>query len=230
MRPPTRRELTVLLALLLITVPIWTPPLDVTGPDYRYQAAELSTQDGKLAVDVPDGDPLDGAEGIDCFHRSFDFPRRCLYDGGALDGNVTGVNPNILGVSGPAAAGELTRRTGEEYVMLGDVIYRRTTTFVDANASVGLTVELGIERVDPGTALEDVAHEEVSDAARTAIEDGSVTTNEPIADANEVLRVDGEYYVVYQDSRQRSYPENPGTERLFEAIAVGAGAWLLLRD
>lgn len=230
MRPPTRRELTVALAVLLIAVPIWAPPLDVTGPDYRYQAAELSTQDGKLAVDVPDGDPLDGAEGIDCFHRSFDFPRRCLYDGGALDGNVTGVNPNILDVSGPAAADELTRRTGGEYVMLGDVIYRRTTTFVDANASVGMTVQLGVERVDPATALEDVAHEDVSDPARTAVEDGAVTTNEPIADANEVILVDGEYYVVYQDSRQRSYPENPGTERLFEAISVAAGAWLLLRN
>jgi len=231
MRPPTRRELTVLVALLLIAVPIWAPALDVTGPDYRYQAAELSTQNGKLAVDVPDGDPLDGAEGIDCFHRSFDFPRRCLYDGGALDGNVTGVNPNILGVSGPAAAGELVRHsTGEEYVMLGDVIYRRTTEFVDANASVGVTMRLGVERVDPATALEDVAHEEISDPARTAIEDGAVTTNEPIADANQVLVVDGEYYVVYRDSRQRTYPENPGTERLFEAISVVAGAWLLLRD
>ena len=229
MRPPTRRELTVLLALLLIAVPIWAPPLDVTGPDYRYQAAELSTQDGKLAVDVPDGDPLDGAEGIDCFHRSFDFPRRCLYDGGALDGNVTGVNPNVLGVSGPAAAGELTRRTGDEYVMLGDVIYRRTTTFVDANASVGLTVELGVERVDPSTALEDVAHEEVSDAARTAIEDGSVTTNEPIADANAVLAVDDSYYVVYRDGRPTTISERPGVERVLEALSVALGAGLLLR-
>ncbi|GAB7011985.1 hypothetical protein [Halolamina salina] len=230
MRPPTRRELTVAVAVLLIAVPIWAPPLDVTGPDYRYETAELSTQNGKLAVDTPDGSHVHDVEGIDCFDRSFEFTRRCFYDGGAIDGNVTGVNPSIVDVSDPAAAGELTRTGDDEYVMLADEIYRRSTTFVDANESVGVTVELGVERVDPATALADVAHEEVSEPARTAIETGSVTTDEPIEDANEVLVVDGEYYVVFEESQQRSYPANPGTERLFEAVSVAAGGWLLLRS
>ncbi|MFW5935567.1 MAG: hypothetical protein ACOCQL_06930 [Halolamina sp.] len=230
MRPPTRRELTVLVALLLVTVPIWAPPLSVTGLEYRYETAELSTQDGKLAVDAPDGSYVYDVAGIDCFDRSFEFTRQCFYDGGAIDGNVTGVNPSIVEVSGSAAADGLARTRDDEYVMLGDEIYRRSTTFVDANDSVGLTVELGVERVDPSTALEDVADEDASEAARTAIDDGSVTTDEPIEDTDEVLAVDGEYYVVFEESRQRSYPENPGTERLFEAVSVAAGAWLLLRS
>lgn len=232
MRPPTRRELTVAVALLLIAVPVWAPPLSVTGPTYEYQVATLSTQDGKLAVENAEGSYLDGVEGIDCFHRSFDFPRRCLYDGGALDGNVTGVNPNIVGVSGPAAGDQLARTSSDEYVMLGDEIYRRSTTFVDANDSVGTTVKLGVERVDPRTALEDVAREEehVSDAAKRAVRQGSIRTDEPIEDADEVLLIDGDYYVVYERALSIPYPAQPDVERLFEAVSVGAGAWLLLRD
>jgi PAS domain-containing protein len=232
MRPPSRRELTVVLALLLIAVPIWTPALDVTGVDYRYEVADLSTEDGKLVVDAPRGSYIEDVDGIDCFDRSSDFARRCFYDGGALDGNVTGVNPSIVRVTG-YAGDELTRKARtDEYVMLGDEIYRRSTTFVAANESVGMTVELGVERVEPATALEDVARDEdrVSDAAKRAIREGSITTDEPIEDANEVLAVDGDYYVVYEDSRPGSLSEKPAVERTLEALSVAAGAWLLLRD
>ncbi|WP_053949110.1 hypothetical protein [Halolamina sediminis] len=231
MRPPTRRELTVAVALLLIAVPIWALALDVTGPDYRYETAELSTEDGKLAVDAPRGSDIEDVDGIDCFDRST-FSRRCFYDGGALDGNVTGVNPSIVRVTG-YAGDELTRQARtDEYVMLGDEVYRRSTTFVAANESVGMTVELGVERVDAAAALEDVAREEdrVSDTAKTAVRDGSITTNEPIEDADEVLLVDGDYYVVYERGQSIPYPAQPGVERLFETVAVAAGAWLLLRD
>lgn len=233
MRPPTRRELTALLALLLVAVPVWAPPLDATGPDYRYGVAELSTQDGKLVVDAPDGAEVDDVEGIDCFDRSLDFSRQCLYDGGALDGNVTGVNPNVIRVSGPAAGDELTRRAAEdEYVMLGDEIHRRTATFVAANESVGMTVELGVERVDPAAALDDVARDtdRVSEAAKRAVSEGSITTNEPIEDADEVLAVDDNYYVVYETARPKSLSAMPAVERALEALSVAAGAWLLLRD
>ncbi|GAB7094726.1 hypothetical protein JCM30237_18790 [Halolamina litorea] len=232
MRPPTRRQLSVILALLLVTVPIWAPPLDVTGPDYRYVVAELSAeQDGELAVDLPDGGYIADIEDLDCVDRSFDFPRRCLYDGGAIDGNVTGVNPGIVGVTGPSAGDELTRRSGAGYVVLGDTVYRRSATFVAANESVGMTVELGVDRVDAATALEDVARDRqyVSDAAQRAIREGSITTNEPMADANAVLAVDDGYYVVYRDGRPTSLSEKPGVERALEALSVVAGAGLLLR-
>lgn len=232
MRPPTRRELTIALAVLLIAVPIWAPTLDLSGPDYRYEVAELSSEDGKLAVDVPEGAYVVAVEGIDCVDRSFDFSRRCFYDGGAIDGNVTGVNPAIVGVSGPAAGDELTRTGGDEYVVLGDRVYRRSTTFVSANESVGMVVELGVERVDAATALEDVARDQqhVSEAAERAIREGSITTNEPIADANAVLAVDDGYYVVYRDGRPTWLSENPAVERALEAVSVAAGAGLLLRS
>ncbi|KPN29557.1 hypothetical protein SY89_00271 [Halolamina pelagica] len=232
MRPPTRRELTIAIALLLITVPIWAPALDVTGPDYRYEVAELADEDGKLAIDLPEGGYVADVQGIDCVDRSFDFPRRCLYDGGAIDGNVTGVNPAIVAVSGPSAGDELTRRAAaDEYVVLGDTVYRRSATYVSANESVGMVVELGAERVDAATALDDVARDQqyVSAAAKRAVESGSLTTNEPIADANEVLVVDGDYYVVYEDSRPSSLSEKPAVERTLEALSVAAGAGLLLR-
>ena len=232
MRPPTRRELTVTIALLLVAVPIWAPPLDVTGADYRYEVADLSTEDGKLVVDAPRGSDIEDVDGIDCFDRSSDFARRCFYDGGALDGNVTGVNPSIVRVTG-YAGDELTRKARtDEYVMLGDEIHRRSTTFVSANESTGMIVELGVERVDPAMALDDVARAEdrVSDPAKRAIREGSITTDEPITDANEVLALDGDYYVVYEDSRPSSLSEKPAVERTLEALSVAAGAWLLLRD
>jgi len=233
MRPPTRRELTVALALLLVAAPIWAPPLDVTGPDYRYEVAELSAEpDGDLAVDLPHGSYVADVRGIDCVDRSFDFPRRCLYDGGAIDGNVTGVNPAIVAVSGPSAGDELTRRAAaDEYVVLGDAVYRRSATYVSANDSVGMVVELGVERVDAATALEDVARDRqyVSDAARRAIREGSITTDEPVADANAVLAVDDGYYVVYRDGRATTISEQPGVERALEALSVALGAGLLLR-
>lgn len=231
MRPPTRRELTMLLALPLVAVPIWAPPLDVTGPDYRYEVAELSDEDGKLAVDLPESGYIVDVDGIDCVDRSFEFPRRCLYDG-AIDANVTGVNPAIVGVSGPSAGDELTRRVGDEYVVLGDTVYRQSATFVSANESVGMVVELGVDRVDAATALEDVARDQqsVSDAAERAIREGTVTTSEPIENANVVLAVDDAYYVVYPDGRPTSLSEKPGVERALEAVSVAAGAGLLLRD
>ena len=232
MRPPSRRELTVAVALLLIAVPIWAPALDVTGADYRYEVADLSTEDGKLVVDAPRGAYIEDVDGIDCFDRSLEFSRRCLYDGGALDGNVTGVNPSIVRVTG-YAGDELTRKARtDEYVMLGDEIHRRSTTFVAANESAGMVVELGVERVDPTTALEDVVREEdrVSDAAKRAVREGSITTDEPIADANEVLAVDDSYYVVYRDGWESWLSEKPAVERTLEALSVAAGAWLLLRD
>lgn len=232
MRPPARRELTVALALLLIAVPVWAPALSLTGPDYEYGVAELSTQDGKLAVDYRDDRRLRTVEGIDCFARSFDFPRECLYDGGALDGNVTGVNPNIVGVSGPTAGDELARLSSDEYVALGDEIYRRSATFVAANESVGMTVELGVERVDPATALDDVARdsEHVSSAAKRVVRNESSRTDEPIPDANEVLVVDGRYYVVYEQYSPTPLSSMPAVERALEALSVAAGAGLLLRD
>lgn len=232
MRPPTRRELTIAIALLLITVPIWAPALDVTGPDYRYEVAELADEDGKLDVDLSEGGDVADVEGIDCVDRTFDLPRRCLYDGGAVDGNVTGVNPGIIRVSGPSAGDELTRRTRtDEYALLGDTVYRRSATFVSANESAGMVVELGVERVDAATALDDVARDQqyVSAAAKRAVETGSLTTNEPLADANEVLAVDGGYYVVYESGQPVSLSAMPAVERAFEALSVGAGAVLLLR-
>lgn len=217
---------------MLVAVPIWAPPLDVTGPDYRYEVAELSSEDGKLAVDLPEGGYVADVDGIDCVDRSFDFPRRCLYDGGAIDGNVTGVNPAIIAVSGPSAGDELTRRAGDEYVVLGDEVYRRSATYVGTNESVGMVVELGVERVDAATALEDVARDRqhVSDPAQRAIREGTITTDEPIDDANAVLAVDDGYYVVYRDGRPTSISAKPGVERALEAVSVAAGAGLLLRS
>lgn len=234
MRLPTRREFTVLVALLLVAVPLWAPPLDVTGEDYRYTAVELAEKNGTLAVDYRDADRrmLPAIEGLDCAATHPVSQRRCLFEGGAIDGNVTGVNPNIVAVSDPSAGDELTRRTGAEYVVLGRTVYRRSTTFVSANESVGMTVDLSLRRVAPQTALADVAREEdrVSEAATTAIREGSVRTEQPLGDAGTVLAVDGDYYVVYEVSTSQFLSVKPGVERFLEAVCVTAGAVLLLRQ
>lgn len=233
MNPRTRRRLRVAVAFLLVTVPLWAPPLDVTGPNHRYTAAELSDESGTLAVDYHDADrrALPAIEGIDCAGRHWNFPRRCLFEGGAIDGNVTGVNPSIVTVSTPAAGDQLSLR-GEEYVLLKDIVYRRSETFVAANDSVGMTVELGIEPVDAETALADVSQSEsrVSGPAKTAIREGEVVTSEPLADAGHVLELDGGYYVVYETAQPQFLSANPDVERFFEAVCVLVGVLLFLRQ
>ena len=233
MNSRTRRRIVVAVALLLVTVPLWAPPLDVTGPDHRYAAAELSDEGGTLAVDYHNADrrALPAIEGIDCTGRHWNFPRRCFFEGGAIDGNITGVNPSIVTVSTPAAGDQLSLR-GEEYVLLKDIIYRRSETFVAANDSVGMTVELGVERVDAETALADVSQPEsrVSSPAKTVVREGEVVTNEPLADAWHVLELDGGYYVVYETGQPRFLSAKPDVERFFEAVCVLVGALLFLRQ
>lgn len=233
MRLPTRGELVAVVALLLVTVPLWAPPLDVTGPDHRYTAAELSAENGTLAVDFTNADRryLPPIDGIDCAASDLRSPRRCLFDGGTIDGNVTGVNPGIVAVSHSSAGTEILRGAGDEYVLLGDTVYRRSATFVAANDSVGMTVALGVEPVDPAVALADVATPErrISEPAKTAISEGEVVTDEPLMRAGRVLELDGRYYVIYEIGQPLFLSAKPGVERFLEAVCVAAGAILLLR-
>jgi len=227
------RRLVVAIALLLVTVPLWAPPLDVTGPDYRNTAAELSAENGTLAVDYENADrrQLPAIEGIDCAASHPLSARRCLFDGGTIDGNVTGVNPDIVAVSHSSAGEEILRGPTDEYVLLGDTVYRRTATFVAANDSVGMTVELGVEPVDPTVALADVATpaDRLSEPAKTAIREGETTTNKPLKSANHVVELDGRYYVIYETGSPQFLSAKPAVERVLEALCVAAGALLLLR-
>ncbi|AEN06828.1 hypothetical protein [Halolamina sp.] len=224
-----RRRLAVAVALLLVTVPLWAPPLDVTGRDHHYAAAEISGANGTLTVDSPNADRRIHLtiEGLDCTSRYSALQRRCLFEGGTLDENVTGVAPAVRGSPAPESVTETGR-----YVVLNDGVYRRTVATKPYDGSWPVKFELGLERVPPATALEDVARQEeqVSETAQTVIRDGPTRTDDPIRDANEVLAVDGSHYVVYETSRPQFLSAKPGVERFLEAVCVAAGAFLLLRQ
>lgn len=103
MVPSTTRIGLALLGLLLVTVPLYGPALAVTGPDYVYEATELTVEDNRLGI-VDEGLLYGGGiDGIDCYavgrpHRS------CAFEAAALDGNVTADHPDVTGVTGSPGA------------------------------------------------------------------------------------------------------------------------------
>jgi len=221
------------LALLLVTAPLWGPPLDLTGPDYEYRAVDLVVEDGTLTVDRDSLDaedrPIDYFEApgdqIACFSRwtTVDHDRGCLLDSHLRDDEVAVDYPPIRGFSG-------TLRTDDApYVVFGlhGPVYERTLAYDDADG----TFVLGLERVDPETALADVAFDgdRAPSVIRQAFEDGAARRADAIEgfEGSRIYRHDGGYVLVYEDPVYDGYSEQPGVERAFEALSVLFGALTL---
>lgn len=227
-RLPQRNELVVVLALLLVAVPLWAPPLDVTGYEHGYRAAELSASNGTLTVDYRGADSrtLRTVEGLDCFpHR--EFQRHCLFEGATLDGNVTGRAPGV-----EVASSRATVESRGEYVVLDGRTYRRRAVQRPYDLDEPVRYDLWLERVEPSAALDAVATSErfVTAAERTAVRQGAVVTEAPLMNVGRVFEVDGRYYVLYRTTRTSFLIPQPGLERALEGVAVVAGAFLLLRQ
>ncbi|MFC7071153.1 hypothetical protein [Halobaculum lipolyticum] len=224
----TRSRVRLALALLLVAAPLWGPPLDVTGPDYEYRAVDLAAEDGNLTVEeVPKRYFESPSDQIACFSRlaTLDKERSCYLDSRLRDGDVAVDYPPIGGFNGMPTTNDAP------YVAFGlhSPVYERTLTYDDANE----TFVLGLKRVDPGTALDDVASdgERAPPVIQRAIEDGSARRNERIEWFHEsrIYRHDGGYVLVYEDAVYDGYSEKPGVERGFEALAVLFGGLLLFQ-
>ncbi len=143
-----------------------------------------------------------------------------MYEARALNGTVAADHPNVVSVSGSAHV-----HNDEQYVSFDadSRVFRRT-----ADWRYGSYV-LGLERVSARDALNDVALEKrhAPEPMVTAVETGSVTTDRKIEHANRVVKTSEGYFLVYQSGRQSDLSAKPGTERLFEWVAVLLGANLL---
>ena len=224
MNYPTRRHARVLLGLLLVTSPLYASALGVTGHDYEYRSTRVVADENRISV--ANGSDLlrfdEGVAGINCFYE-YPISRLCVHDAGLLNGTRRADHPNVLDVTGRAPI-----HADERYVAFTNraPVYERTADWRNGHYVVGL------ERVSAEKALEDVAihPDHVSSQVMTAIEQGSVRTDEPLSDANALVKTSDGYFVVYEQGRRSTFLDaNPGRERLLEWVAVMFGAVLLYR-
>lgn len=212
------------LALLLVTAPLWGPPLDLTGPDYAYRTAEIDVDAGEVTMPELEywGGPTDR---IACFstRAAVYRDRGCYLEARLRDGNVSVDYPGMETYGGDPQV------VGPEYVVFGTSgpVYERTVSHDTTNGSF----VLGVDRVDPEVALDDVASdpEGAPPVVREALDTGEARRDEPIRghDPGRIYRDDGGFVVVFEEEIHGGYSEQPGVERGFEAIAVLFGALTL---
>lgn len=119
---------------------------------------------------------------------------------------------------------------GSKYVAVEDSgsrtpFYRRVVERTDSNLTYSLEV------VGPETVLADVAvnESELSPKARPTLDGGTVETyGRRLYHAGEVVRSDGEYYLVYESGRWSADP-NTFDAAFYRAVAFLAGLGLLRR-
>jgi hypothetical protein len=211
-----RRSILLVVGVVLVTVPLWAPVLDVTGHDYEYRAAQVVVDDNRVSL-AGEHLRLAGVEDVDCFHER-EPSRRCGFESRLLDGaSMRAPYPGVRHVRGdPSLA------TSERYVAFaGDGrVFERTTEW---NDSAG-TYVLGLTRANASRVVAHVARpvSQYDRPIRRAVETGAARADDPLAE-HELVEADGRYYVVYDAGRRTFLSAKPLTERLFEAVAVLAG-------
>lgn len=218
-----RRRLPLILGVVLVTVPIWTPVLDITGREHQYRSAPVTVENNRIQV-VGDTPRLGAVEHVDCFHAHMPS-RQCGFESHLINRSpVQAPYPGVRHVSG-----EPSLHASEQYVAFADDgrLFRRTTGWNDsAQAYV-----LRLERVNATKVLAEIVRPASSyrPPIRRAVEDGSAWAEESLSEAALVSSSDGRYYVVYETRTRSFLSEKPVTERVFELLAVSIGILLILR-
>lgn len=206
------------IGLVLLSVPIWAPLLDLTGHDYVYDHTPIEIHDGEIEVEPRAGAPAPKGD-IACFGvYEVRQERLCYFERALLADNVT------VGAESATAGGE--RPGGPPYVVFGSTgsVYERTFE----NSEDG-GYELGLRRADPEVALEQVARDADNwPQLRRVVENDGIRTDEPIIGyQSTVVHVDGNYHLVYEDGTRQFLSAKPGVERGIEALLMAIGAYLL---
>ena len=234
---PVRRDiLLALVALGLLAGPLWAPALNLAGPTYEYERAEVTTDDtgieyaNESAVPVGSRPPI--SDDIACSETR--EIRACAFERLLLENRTV---PTEVHTTDPDAfrfRGEVAERY--QYVLVDDAVYEPAYT---PNRSVrtddGLfRVDLDLEEADPDEALERVSlragsddlPSTVADAART----GEATARRDVAVPATPIRLeDGTYYRVYQSDRSTRPPLWRGIDRFFRYLAPFVGLSLFAR-
>lgn len=220
------RSRTLLAAgLVLLTVPLWAPVADVTGPDHVYRTASVTVDGDELRM-TQQGYFEGPTDQIACLssRATVEFDRGCFLETGLRDGNATVRYPAIGSFSGDPRV-EVPR-----YVVFGTAgpVYRRTLGYDAATNSF----ELGLRRVDPEAALAEasVDGDRARPAVRRALRTGEARTDEPLGlGPGRLYAHDGGYAVVYEAGERTFLSAEPLLERLLEGVAVALGALAVFR-
>ena len=218
-----RYPLKLLLAVALVTVPLWGPALALTGDRFAYRASPLTT-DGELDVANDSRVPFGGVRGIDCVGTTRPA-RACALDAALTNGSRSVDYPAIASGTGTPPF------RSEQYVAFGfgSPVYERRLAYGD-----GGDIVVGIERVPPEEALREVAVDvdRAPEPVRAAVETGAGVGAEPLA-SNPVVRVPGDgrdtrYFLVYDAGRRDRLSANPRDEAVLELLSVVVGVLLLV--
>jgi hypothetical protein len=216
----TLHEYVVLvLGLLLVTTPIWAPPLDVTGRDYEYRSTPVTVENNRLEASDSKSQVRTIAD-IGCFKHPRPS-RLCGFESALI--NASAISAPYPGVR--HVAGEPSLESPHRYVAFGDGrVFERTTGWNDTTEAY----VLALHRANATHALAESASpaRQYPQPIQRAVETGSARADDPLGEPVLAER-DDSYYSIHT-ARSRSFlSAQPRTERLLELIAVIGGAFLL---
>lgn len=202
--PLPRDILMGLLALGLLTAPLWIGAVDVGEPTYTYERAEVTTNDTGIEYADPDGVPprTPISDYVDCAGWGGDL-RACTFEKHLLKeesvpSDVYGSNPNSTSVPSVLLADYY------RYVQIENTIYEPTyVTNTSAQRGDGMyRIDLALEPVDPEDVLYWVSLDVdgVASVVADTAQEGTTTTTDEVDVPETPIRLDDDtYYRVYQE-------------------------------
>jgi hypothetical protein len=229
---PGRRDfLVTVIALSLLSLPVFTSLGFIGTTDNQYERTEVVTVDGELRYadpgSVPDGVPI--SEDIACAGTQVE--RACAVE--SLVGNQT----VSLGVQSDAESLEDDQRIAPKpyrFVQLDDGMYRALYTKNETNtvhASLQSTSAETARRavsvpVDPPETSPNPEKVIIPDTVATAAREGQASSRTAVDVPKHPIRVDGRYYRVYRVSEASEGTTTPFS--LLTIFAAGLGGIMLL--
>lgn len=231
--PRLRRDILLgLLALTLLTAPLWVGVLGMGETEYTYERAEVTATDTGLEYVEPDEVPPDLpiSDAVECTGWDYDI-RICTLEAKVLEEpietEVYTSNPNLT----PAAP--VTQGDNYQYIQMDDGIYEPS---LDSNSSTQRSdgmypVKLDLNPVAAADALEQVSLDPdnaPSVVAETA-QAGTTTTTESVDVTETPLIVeDKTYYRVYQDGRNTASTADENLAYLLTYLGPLVGLFIVL--
>lgn len=232
---PARRDaLLALIALGLLTGPLWAPVVNLGGPTHQYERFEVTTTETGIEFATEGPAPFQTRTSIsdDIACSSTREIRPCAFERLLLENET--VPTEVHTTNADAFIGDATERY--RYVLVDDTVYEPTYA---PNRSVRnddgwYRIDLELEPADPDEALERVSlpadsdgvPPTVAEAART----GEATTRHDVAVPETPIRLeDGTYYRVYQSDSSLRPPVWRGLDGFFRYVSPFVGLYLFWR-
>ncbi|SEH15615.1 hypothetical protein SAMN04487967_2160 [Natronorubrum sediminis] len=228
---PFRRDLSLaLLAVALLTVPLWGASYIPPTTSYQYDhtevvATETSIEyvDSAMPSTVPISDEIACADPWEI--------RTCTLEGQLENETVT---TEYTSTNPDSDAETLSDWDRYGYVLLDETLYETTHAANESAPSDdgGYRIDIGLEPASTDAALADVAVDstEVSSEAATVANEGHLETDEEIDVPETPIETDdGSYYRVYESgSTSRSVLVTPVIDALLPFVPAGVGLFLLI--